>query len=75
MSKEKAKRFLTPKEVSDRYDQKIKVRTLANWRTTGSGPKFTKLGGNIVYPIDSLEEWERTQTVQSTSEYKRSGRK
>ena len=70
-----AKQYLTPQEVSDRYNGNISVRTLANWRTSGSGPKFVKLGGNIVYPLEKLVEWEETQTVQSTSEYKRSSGK
>jgi hypothetical protein len=72
LSAQRSKQYLSPQEVSERYDGNISVRTLANWRTTGSGPKFIKLGGNIAYPIDKLVEWESAQTVQSTSEYKRS---
>lgn len=61
--------FLTPVEVVDRYHGKISVRTLANWRSAGISPPFSKIGGRILYPLDELEEWERRRTVNSTSQY------
>ena len=64
------KRFLTPAEVSARYDGGISVRTLANWRSAGTGPKFTKLGGAVRYPIEEIVKWEQHRTVSSTSEYR-----
>lgn len=64
------KRFLTPQEVSARYDGRITVRTLANWRSQGKGPPFTKVGGPILYPVDQLETWEQSNTVNSTSQYR-----
>lgn len=54
--------YLTPKELSDRYKGQISQRTLANWRSSGEGPKFTKIGGRVLYPIQSVEEWERKRT-------------
>jgi len=63
------KKYLTPAEVSARFS--VSVRTLANWRTLGQGPKFTKMGGKVMYPIDQVEHWESRNTVQSTSEYSR----
>lgn len=61
--------FLTPKEVSDRYGGRIHTRTLANWRSQGSGPPFVKIGGAILYPREKLFSWEESNTVNSTSEY------
>lgn len=61
--------YLTPTEVSERFRGRISVRTLANWRYLGTGPKFTRLGGRILYPIEALDEWEQKRTVDSTSEY------
>lgn len=49
----------------------MKVRTLANWRCTGVGPRFTRTGGRIRYPLDDLIQWEARRTVEHTSEYKR----
>ena len=65
------KQYLTPQELSDRYSNRITVRTLNNWRSSGGGPPFTKIGGGVLYPIDRLVEWEQKRTVHSTSQYKR----
>lgn len=65
-----AKQFLTPADVAERYDGNISVRTLANWRSQGIGPAFTKVGGSIMYPLNRLVEWEDMNTVNSTSQYR-----
>ena len=62
--------LMTAEQVSERYGGSITVRTLANWRSTGkSGPPFRKLGGRILYPLDTLEEWEKAHLYTSTREY------
>jgi len=63
--------YLTPQELSERYRGEITVRTLANWRCLGVGPKFTKVGGRILYPLSEVIWWERSRTVGSTSSYAR----
>ena len=63
--------YLTPAEVSARYGGRISVRTLANWRWSGSGPKFTRAGGRILYPIRELDDWESRRTVEHTGQYKK----
>lgn len=67
----KQKEFLSPQELSDRYEGRITVRTLNNWRTNGNGPPFTKIGGAVLYPMSKLVEWEERNTVKSTSQYQR----
>jgi hypothetical protein len=62
-------KFLSPQELSDRWGGRISVRTLANWRTQGSGPAFTKIGGAVLYPYEKLAAWEERSTVNSTSQY------
>lgn len=66
-----SRKYFTPAEVSERFGNRISVRTLANWRYLGTGPKFTRLGGRILYPIEALDEWELKRTVDSTSEYRK----
>lgn len=66
----KNKQFLTPAEVVERYHSNISVRTLANWRSAGQGPAFSKIGGAVLYPISRLIEWEDMNTVTSTSQYR-----
>lgn len=63
---------LDPAQVSARYNGRISVRTLANWRTQGKGPKFIRRGGKIFYPLKYLEEWDESNTYQSTSNYRAS---
>lgn len=55
--------FLTPAEVRDRYRGRISLRTLANWRSTGQGPSFCKVGGRVLYPVAALTEWEGKRTA------------
>lgn len=64
------KKFLTPAEVADRYNNNITIRTLANWRSSGNGPPFSKIGGAVMYPLNKLIEWEEMNTVTSTSQYR-----
>lgn len=65
------KLFLSPSELVTRYNGKITIRTLANWRSAGISPPFTKVGGRILYPLKELIEWECRRTVDSTSQYGR----
>lgn len=63
-------RYLTPTELSDRYHGRISPRTLSNWRCAGTGPKFVKLGGRILYPVAEVEAWEARRTAESTAAYR-----
>lgn len=61
--------YLTPNDVVERYQGKVTVRTLANWRSSGISPPYTKINGRVLYPLDELEAWERKRTGTSTSQY------
>ncbi|MEE7478504.1 helix-turn-helix domain-containing protein [Methylobacterium hispanicum] len=63
------KRFLTPAEVAARWENRVCTRTMANWRTQGNGPRFTKIGGRVLYPLKDIEAWEHAGTVDSTARY------
>ena len=63
--------YLTPTQVADRYAGRVSVRTLANWRWAGTGPKFTRVGGRILYPVDDLVAWEKNRPVSHTGEYRK----
>ncbi len=47
--------LLTPEEVSALLE--VDVRTLANWRYKGKGPKYMKIGSLIRYPASSVREY------------------
>lgn len=54
--------FLTPDEVVLRYRGEVSLGTLRNWRSSGRGPGFAKVGRSVLYPLTSLEAWERERT-------------
>lgn len=35
----------------------LSVKTLANLRSEGSGPPFTKVGGKVIYRTRDLKDW------------------
>jgi len=59
--------FLTPNELVERYKNSISERTLANWRSSGDGPPYTKIGGRVLYPSAAVEKWERKRSFGSIS--------
>lgn len=62
--------LLTVEEAAARL--KISKHTLNRWRVTGEGPPFIKYGPRLVrYREGALDEWARTRTRASTSEYGR----
>ena len=58
-------KYLTPTELVARYKNTITIRTLANWRSTGEGPRYTKIGGRVLYPVDDVISWENSRTLGS----------
>ncbi|PBB69335.1 DNA-binding protein [Mesorhizobium sp. WSM4312] len=57
------RKFLTADEVAERYRGSISLGTLRNWRAKRIGPAYVKLGKAVLYPVDELEAWDRTNTV------------
>ena len=41
------KKYMTAREVSERWNGAISPRTLANWRSCSKGPPFVKFGGVV----------------------------
>lgn len=40
--------------------------TLANWRSYGHGPKYTKVGGRVRYPRTEIDQWLKNRTLKRT---------
>lgn len=60
------RRFISEQLLSDRWG--VPITTLQKWRQNGYGPVFAKFSAKVVYPIASVEEFERSSLRQSTSE-------
>jgi hypothetical protein len=56
--------FLTPEELTQRYKGRISLRTLANWRSTGDGPIYTKIGGRVLYALSAVKNWEQSRRAR-----------
>lgn len=48
-------------------------KTLEYWRHTGGSPKYAKLGRQVRYRRDWLDEWLEARAVTSTAESKHLG--
>jgi hypothetical protein len=55
--------FLTGIELANRW--KLEANTLRNWRSKGWGPKFSRIGRNVRYPIDAVLSFEQDSLVDS----------
>lgn len=66
-----AKRYLSPQELVARWDHRVSVRTLANWRSQSTGPTYVKIGGRVAYKNEDVGAWEEKRTVAGTSDYVR----
>jgi hypothetical protein len=47
---------------------RLSYRTLEKYRVYGSGPKYSKIGGRIVYTVSDLREWVERGVRRSTSD-------
>lgn len=43
-------------------------RTLEKHRTYGTGPRYTKIGGRVLYDVDDLHAWIESGIRNSTSD-------
>lgn len=59
--------FLNAKQASQLLG--LSPSTLAKWRLSGTGPRYSKLGRRVVYQRGEIESWMAKHTHESTSEY------
>jgi len=66
-----SERFLTPRELSERWSGRVTVKTLANWRSglKPKGPPYRKIGSRVLYALSAIITWEDANEFRSTSDY------
>jgi hypothetical protein len=47
---------------------KLSPRTLEKHRTFGTGPRYRKIGGRVVYKVTDLDEWADRGAQTSTTD-------
>jgi hypothetical protein len=55
--------YLTLEEVVERYRNQVSEGTLRNWRSKRIGPSFIKTGKAVLYPVNELDRWGRSNLV------------
>jgi predicted DNA-binding transcriptional regulator AlpA len=66
----------TPAEMPPRYLRTpeaarfvgLSLRTLEKHRIYGTGPRYSKIGGRVVYRLDDLQAWVEAGAKASTSD-------
>lgn len=58
--------LITADTLADRLG--TKRRTVDEWRITGKGPKFIRVGRSVRYRPEAVEAWLLSQERKSTSE-------
>ena len=56
---------VSPMDAAERLG--VQPSTLANWRWTGCGPRYLKVGGRVRYRLHDLAAWLDDQARESTS--------
>ena len=46
----------------------LSIRTLEKHRIYGTGPRYSKLGGRVVYAVEDLQSWVQSAAKASTSD-------
>jgi predicted DNA-binding transcriptional regulator AlpA len=46
----------------------LSIRTLEKHRIYGTGPRYSKLGGRVVYRLEDLQSWVESGAKASTSD-------
>jgi transposase-like protein len=60
-----AEQVLTPVDLARRLG--VHPQTVHNWRLTGRGPDFFKLGKYVFYRVTDVEEFEQRQAARDGS--------
>lgn len=55
--------YVTPDEVVERYRNQISEGTRRNWRSKKIGPSFIKIGKAVLYPVNELDRWDRSNLI------------
>lgn len=61
--------LITPSELATALG--VSEITLQIWRQKGNGPRFTKLGKNIFYPMREVQHWTETNILDRVRESER----
>lgn len=53
--------FFTDLQLAERWH--LHRQTLIRWRSSNTGPAFTKINGRVLYPLAEVELYEKANTI------------
>jgi predicted DNA-binding transcriptional regulator AlpA len=56
MSSNTNERWLSRQELADRFG--LPVKTLAQWASKGTGPRYARMGRHVRYRLSDVVDWE-----------------
>jgi predicted DNA-binding transcriptional regulator AlpA len=59
MSNNTNERWLSRQELADRFG--LPVKTLAQWASKGTGPRYARMGRHVRYRLSDVIDWETTR--------------
>lgn len=59
------KDLITPDMLANRWN--ITIATLSQWRWSGRGPRYLKLGRKVMYRLQDIENFEEQKVRDHTS--------
>jgi len=62
-----AQMYLSPEQLSSRWQGQITTGTLAQWRHKATGPGFVKVGRKVLYLVSQVEAYEASSNNKETA--------
>jgi hypothetical protein len=56
-------------QLAERWS--LSPKTLERWRVLGTGPKYIRLPGKVIYRLCDIEAYENECLVSSTAEFRK----
>jgi excisionase family DNA binding protein len=63
MSNNTNERWLSRQELADRFG--LPVKTLAQWASKGTGPRYARMGRHVRYRLSDVLTWETARLDES----------
>ncbi len=63
--------FFTQEKLAKRWF--ISKRTLERWRWIGTGPRYQKIGGRVLYKLEDIEAFEDMRSISDPKDKMQGG--
>lgn len=57
--------FMSPEDLSRRYNGRVSLGTLERWRSQRTGPAYHKVGGAVMYAAADVLAWETRNRIRT----------